>query len=303
MSRTLSIVAAILMLTVICGCARKPMEPETATAVEQGPSETLSVFVSIPPLAQFVERVGGQHVSVHVLVPPGASPATYEPTPSQMATLDDADLYFRIGVPFEEALIPRIRASMPDLKVVDLREGIELREIEGGEGGGGTKDPHIWLDPMLVVTQAETIANALTEADPDHASVYSENLAAFKADLRELDEEIARTLRPLRGTQILVFHPAYGYFADRYGLEQVPIEFQGREPSPRRLEEIIAFARERKISAIFVQQQFSTHSAEAIAREIGASVVTLDPLARDWFGSMRQMAERLRAEAGAPDAG
>ncbi len=303
MSRTLSIVAAILMLTVICGCAREPMEPEAGTAVEQGQSETLSVFVSIPPQAQFVERVGGQHVSVHVLVPPGASPATYEPAPSQIAALDDADLYFRIGVPFEEALIPRIRASMPDLKIVDLREGIELREIEGGEGGRGTKDPHIWLDPMLVVTQAETIANALTQADPDHASVYSENLAAFKADLRELDEEIARTLRPLRGTQILVFHPAYGYFADRYGLEQVPIEFQGREPSPRRLEEIIAFAREREISAIFVQQQFSTRSAEAIAREIGASVVTLDPLARDWFGSMRQMAERLRAEAGAPDAG
>lgn len=283
--------AALAALALLAaGCAREPgTEP-------QAPAATVRVCVSIPPQAFFVERIGGERVSVEVLVGPGQSPATYEPTPTQMAALDEADVYFRIGVPFEDALMDRISASMPDLNVVDLRRGITLRPIagHGHDHGHGRLDPHTWLDPRLAAVQARTIEQELAGLDPAGAGIYAAGLAALEAELRQVDAQVAAQLEPVKGRQLFVFHPAFGYFADAYGLVQVPIEIEGREPAPRELEEVIELARSRGIRAIFIQPEFSDASARAIASELGAQVVRIDPLARDYLANLREMARKIR---------
>jgi len=253
----------------------------------------LAAVVSIPPQAYFLERLGGDHVAVEVLVAPGQSPATYEPAPSQMVALDEADVYFRIGVPFETALLRKLAASLPHLNVVDTRRGIALRPIEDAHHGGGP-DPHIWLDPRADKTQARTMRDELVRLDPDHAADYDRNLAALDADLDRVDREIARTLAPLKGREILVFHPAYGYFADAYGLKQTAIEMEGKEPSAAHLAAVVERAKETGVKVIFVQPQFSTAAAEAIAKEIGGAVVPMDPMARDVLGNLEAMAETIK---------
>jgi len=276
------------------GCRAREAEAPLGTSDGRA---ALSVFVSIPPQAYSVARVGGERVTVGVLVRPGQSPATYEPTPTQMVALTEADVFFRIGVPFENGLMARLEASTPDLNVVDTRRGIDLRPMDAdghGDAHEAAKDPHIWLAPQLVIVQARTVCDELRRLDAAGAGEYEANLQALVADLEALDREIAETLAPLRGGEILVFHPSYGYFADAYGLKQVAVEVEGKEPSPRQLQAIISRARDRNVRVIFVQPEFATTSADAIAREIGATVVPLDPLARDYMANLRDMARRIR---------
>lgn len=286
------VAAALMFALIAAGCARD--EPTDAPQPNRT-SAALSVCVSIPPQAFFVERIGGERVSVEVLVGPGQSPATYEPTPAQMAALDSADVFFRIGVPFEDALMDRISASMPQLRVVDLRERIDLQPIAGhsADHSHGRMDPHTWLDPKLAEVQAQSIHEELVRLDPDSSAVYDTNLAALRTDLMNLDAQIARTLEPVEGREMFVFHPAYGYFARAYGLEQAPIEIEGREPAPRELQEVIELAREEQFRAIFVQPQFSDASARAIADEVDAEIIRLDPLARDYVANLREIARKI----------
>lgn len=300
MRRLVPVIIAVIFLA---GGCRRPVKPPVAAPPES--RAIVNVVVSIDPQAYFVERIGGERVAVSVLVGPGQSPHTYEPTAGQMAELARADVYFRTGMPFEEGLLERITATRPDLNVVDLRTGVPLRDMEGHEGGEheheGGKDPHIWLAPRLVITQARTIRDELKRLDPEGADLYDENLRAFARELMALHAEIAEILRPVRGREIFVFHPSYGYFADAFGLKQVAVEVEGKEPTPRELQAIIARARAAGARAIFVQPQFATTSAQAIAREIGAKVVPLDPLARDWPNNLRAMAHAI-VEALAPRA-
>jgi len=260
------------------------------------------IFVSILPQAYFVERIiGPGHEEcktqekplwrVEVMVKSGQTPETYEPTPKQMASLAEAKIYFAIGVPFEQVWIDRIKANNTNLKIVDTREGIQIRR----------KDPHIWLDPILVKIQARTIAEALTEIDPAHTADYQSNLAEFLADLDKIHREITKILDCVENRVFLVFHPAWGYFAERYRLRQLAVEVEGKEPSPRGL---AAFIEQSKAlidagqtgKTIFVQKQFSTKSAEIVAEAIGAQLITLDPLARDYLCSLRLTAETIARE-------
>lgn len=303
-SRTAGALILLLPIAFAAGCARPPLaeSPDAAPSAahtQAAADSKLSVVVSIPPQAYFVERVGGERVAVETIAGPGEDPHTFEPTARRMAALTAADIYFRIGVPFEETLVAKLAASAPGLRIVDTRAGITLRPMASGHDHAGHADddhmdPHTWLDPRLAATQAETIAAELTRADPAGADVYSPNLAALKADLDALHRELEEALRPLRGSTILVFHPAFGYFAERYGLRQVAVEVEGKEPSPRQLAELIALARDTDTRVVFVQPQFSTKSAQAIAREIGGTVVPLDPLARDYLANLRAIAEAIR---------
>jgi zinc transport system substrate-binding protein len=298
--------AAVALLAT--GCPTPQSSEEQADGPSVAPASALSVCVSIPPQAFLVERIGGEHVSVEVLVGPGQSPATYEPTPAQMAGLDGADVFFRIGVPFEDALMDRISASMPDLDVVDLREGIELQAVDGAHGHGdehahgshGRMDPHTWMDPDLVTTQARTIERKLAALAPDSGDEFEANLDDLVADLQALDGEVAEMLEPVEGRRMFVFHPAYGYFARAYGLEQVPVEIEGREPGPRELQSFMELARREDFGAIFVQPQFSDSAARAIAAEVGVDVVRLDPLARDYLANLREIAREVREGLAAP---
>ena len=277
----------------------------------RAPGDRLSVFVSILPQVYFLERVGGDRVHVSVMVGPGQSPATYEPRPKQMAGLSRADLYFRIGVPFESIWIDRISKANPQVKMVDTGRGIErlpMKALHHHRQGprlehaghqdehdqeGGTKDPHIWLSPRLVKKQAENIFDALVASDPAHRAYYQENLKAFHDDLDDMDRDIRGMLGHLRTRRFMVFHPSWGYFARDYGLEQVPIEIEGKEPSARDLAYLIRTAKDQGIRVIFVQKQFSKQSAEAVADAIAGRVVQIDPLSIDYMNNMRQIAETL----------
>jgi len=281
-----------------------------ATA-QRPPPGPIRVAVSILPQAYFVERVGGSRVQVQVLVGPGQSPHAFEPTPRQLEDLSRAQVYFRVGIDFEEALVPRIEQMFRSVRIVDTRKDIPLRTMtaaethadpgrdehahEPGEPRAGRPDPHIWLNPLYVKTQAETICDALGKLDPAQADEFRKNLAAFQADLDRVHAQIADTLAPLRGREIFVFHPAFGYFTDAYGLKQVPVEIEGKEPTARELTRLIGRARAAGVKVIFVQPQFSPKSAAAVAETIGGAVVPMDDLPRDYLKNLEDMAAKVRA--------
>ncbi len=256
----------------------------------------LRVFVSIEPQAFFVQKVGDGHVEVEVLVRPGQSPATYAPTPQQVVRLSQADVYFRIGVPFEGALLSKLAGTAERLRIVDTRRGIELRRLGGDPNG--PLDPHVWMSPRLVKVQARTICDELCRLDPAHADQFRENLAAFLTALDALDARIAKALAPLRGEAVLVFHPAYGYFTDAYGLRQVAVEAGGKAPGAKRLVQLIEWAKREGVKVVFVQPQFSERTARAVAEAIGAVVIALDPLARDYLANMERIARAVERALG-----
>ncbi|MDY6851451.1 MAG: zinc ABC transporter substrate-binding protein [Thermodesulfobacteriota bacterium] len=262
--------------------------------------EVMNAAVSIPPQSYFVERLCRDRVKVLVMVRPGESPATYEPTPKQMAKLGRTRVYFRIGVPFENVFLPKLKRNYPDLLIVDTRRGIKLRAMAGGgedrhEHGRAGLDPHIWMSPRLVGIQAVTICGELKRLDPNHANEFEANLKAFQADLNAMDARITRVLAPLKGRTLFVFHPAYGYFAEAYGLKQKAIELEGKEPGPKSLIRIINQAKQEGGRVIFVQPQFSRQSAKTIAEAIGGAVIPLDPLAKDYLKNLGEMADRIAA--------
>lgn len=268
-----------------------------STSAADKEHQRLKVFVSILPQAYFVERVGGRHVDIEVMVGPGQSPAVYEPTPKQMTLLAQSDVYFRIGVPFEDRLLNKASGTMGGLNIVDTRRGIRLRYMEASRrqesSGQGRKDPHTWLDPELVKIQSKNICEELKRLDSLNAPEFEENLRVFHSDLDSLDGKIARVLAPLEGREFFIFHPTCGYFADRYGLKQVPIETEGKEPSARQISSLIEKAGNAKIRCIFIQPQFSAKGAEAIARAIGGTVVEIDALARDYLRNLEDIANAL----------
>ena len=280
----------------------------------------IAVFVSIAPQKYFVQQIGKDFVDVQVMVPPGADPHTYEPKPKQMVALAKAQLYFAIGVEFEKARLKKISSANPQMKVIYTDQGIRKipmqasqhhaeekndengkhqteAENESGDGqhAHGGLDPHIWLSPPLVMKQAKTILTALQEVDPAHHAIYQANYEAFSAEIADLDAELRNVFAGKQGLEFIVFHPAWGYFAHAYGLEQVPVEIEGKNPKPAQLTELIKNAKEKNIKVIFVQPQFSAKSAELIAREIDGQVVSADPLAEDWANNLRVVANKFRA--------
>ncbi len=269
------------------GCGRSP------PAEGRSP---LIAFASIPPLQDFVRQVGGERVQAEVLVEPGQEPHTYEPTPRQVAALARARLFFLSGFPFENALVPRLRSTMPDLAIVDTREGIALRPF--AEEGG--LDPHVWMSPPLALRQTRTIRDALVRADPAGAEAYRANFERFASRLEEAHGELARALAPLAGRELLVYHPAFGYFAAEYGLKQVAVQMGGKEPTARQLAGLIRLARERGIRVVFVQPQFSPAGAQAVAEAIGGAVVPLDDLPHDYLANLRDLSDKVREGLAAP---
>ena len=273
----------------------------------------LKVFVSVPPQRTFVEQVGGDYVQVRIMVKPEHNPATYDPTPQQITALATTDLYIRTGVPFEKAWMSRIRAANPHMRVVDARQGIDVRELDRHEhtkadprapveGHGhadepeSERDPHVWTSPPLVKHMSLNIRDALAELDPSNGPHYAHNQKTFAAELDALDRDIRKLLKDIPTRRFMVFHPAWGYFADTYGLTQIPIEKAGREPGGRTLAALIEQTRGENVRVIFVQPQFNTRPAERVAHAIGGRVVAIDPLSPNYADNLRRVA-RVIAEA------
>ena len=268
----------------------------------------MPVAVSIIPQKYFVDRIGGHLVNVEVMVPPGATPEQYEPKPKQMTAVSNSKIYFACGVPFETIWLPRIEAANPKMLVVHTEKGIQKRQIEShsdenhaGHSGGAhdedeAGDPHIWLSPPLVMLQARAIFTSLAARDPQNRQSYEANYRDFVSELVDLDLSIWRLFQSKReSVAFLVFHPAWGYFADAYGLTQVPVQVEGKEPRAKDLDSVIKRARELHIKTIFVQPQYSPQSAQTIADAIGGKLVYADDLAPDWAKNLRQVAGDIAA--------
>ncbi len=273
----------------------------------------MNVTVSIVPQAYFVQQIAGDLAEVSVMVLPGASPANYEPKPNQMKALSASTVYFAVGVPFETTWLDKIHAANPDMTVIATQDGVTKvpmarhlhdpadKHAKGhhghdhGHGASTILDPHIWLAPDLVKIQAQNICKGLVAADPAHRATYEKNLEAFEKRLAHMDASI-RTILGDTSTRnrFLVFHPAWGYFAEAYGLEQIPVEIEGKSPSPRELGSLIKLARTYRINTVFVQPQFSQKSATVIAGAIDGKVVRLDPLAEDWTTNLEKATRAIK---------
>jgi zinc transport system substrate-binding protein len=257
-------------------------------------SDKLGVMVTVLPQVEFVEAVGGDRVEAAAMVPPGANPHTYEVTPAQMARLGRAKLYIKVGSPlqFETTWMDKLAAQNSGMKIVDSGKGIALMESADPDEPGS--DPHTWTSPRNVKTMANNICEALAQADPAGRTYYEKNRDDYLQKLDRLDSDIATALEGEQGRSFIVYHPAWGYFARDYGLEQLGIEREGKEPQAAYMARLIGEARDKNIKVIFVSPQFDTRSAEAIAREINGKVVSIDPEARDYLDNMRRVADAFR---------
>lgn len=292
--------------------------------VTSGPAQAgIRIVAGIEPVKFFVEQIGGDLVEVSALVGAGADPHTYEPKPSQMRAVTEADLLFAVGIGFERNWIPRFKSANTNLRVVHLDKGItkipmvahanhdedgekhhvhgdtyhdeHAEELHGHDHGDGM-DPHIWTSPRLVKQMAATIVGALLKVDPGHKQVYQANHDVFVKRVDALNQELKEILGGLPDhAQFMVYHPAWGYFAKEYHLKQLPVEMEGKAPGPRQLVELIRHAKKHHIKVMFVQPQFSKRAAQTIAKEIGGQVVEADPLAYDWLGNLRRVGGAFRA--------
>lgn len=282
------------------------------------------VTVSILPQKYFVEKIAKDKIDINVMVKPGFSPATYEPKTSQMRKLAKSEVYFAIGVPFEKVWLEKFKNANSNMKIVDTAKGIEKiqmakhehheeehdhdahHEEEHGHDAHHEEehdhdvhhehaglDPHIWLDPILVKTQAKNIYKTLIQIDEKNKNFYKVNYEEFIKELDELYLQLKTVLKPVKGKAFMVFHPSWGYFAKRFDLEQIAVEVQGKEPKPNQLVELINEAKEHNIKVVFVAPQFSQKSAKVIASNIKGDAVVMNPLEENLKTSLLNTAKQI----------
>ena len=269
----------------------------------------IGVLVTIVPQAEMLEGIGGEFVDVTIMVPPGESPHSFEPTPEQMKKVAQATAYFKVGsgVEFEVVHMDTILEQNSDLQVFDCSEDISVisfdqhygnedhhEEEEEHDHDGGT-DPHIWTSPVYFKEMAEVVYNGLIEIDPDHQENYYENYQAYLSKLDTLHANVSNLLEPYENKSFMVYHPAWGYFGDTYHLKMIAIEDEGKQPGPAGIDAIISQAKEENITVIFVAPQFDTSNAETIASEIGGNVVFANPLMTNYEQTITTLAEDMLA--------
>lgn len=312
MRNFLLVLILFFLAGMVTSCGKQEHPAGGPAGRPNGGSGKLDVATTILPVADFIKNVGGEKVAVTVLVPPGASVHTYEPTPGQMSALAKSRVYFMVGsgVEFELAWMKKIIENNKNLEVVDCSRGIQLIDLEasGPEGGAEDhgskdaknlppdkeghkehqgKDPHIWLSLKNARVMVENVCAGLVQADPANKDYYVRNKENYLRELDQLDREIEESLKKVQKRIFLVFHPAWGYFARDYQLKQIAVEVAGKEPSAKDLAAIIDTAKKEGIRTVFASPQFNPQSAEVIAREIGGQVVFIDPLPENYIQNMR----------------
>lgn len=278
--------ACCLLAASGCGSSSKAASSGTASAAA---SEKPIIAVTIVPEQTFVKAVCGNLAEVITMVPPGNSPENYEPTPEEMKKFSKASLYFSIGVPTEKA---NILPNVGNVKVVSLQEKVAAvyseRKFESGE-----RDPHIWLSPKRVKVMIKTIAQELSTMDAANKTTYEKNADAYIKQLDEVDKDISSALKNVKNKKFIVFHPAFGYLAEDYGLTMYSLEEDGKEATPQHLQEMIDLAKKEKIKVIFYQEEIDSSQSKAFAEEIGGKTIQLAPLAADYIGNLKKMAQTM----------
>lgn len=257
----------------------------SCTCEAEQSSDRLQIMVVIPPQQYFVERVAGDRAEVTVLLPPGANPHTYEPRPADLAVLSRADIYFQLGLPFEEAWLPRLRSAETSTRFIDMLADIDL--IMDDEHNHGHHNPHVWLSARSARTITGNIARELSDIDPQYARQYQENARDFIAELDALDAEFAERLRPFNRRTLLMHHPAWVYFARDYDLTILAIEEHGSEPGAGRMADVIEQARRLNLRTVFVQPTINPRTADMVAGDIQGRIVVLENLSYEWEQNMR----------------
>lgn len=264
--------AAIVVSLVLAACGSGAVERDASPGAE------LRVAVSIYPLAEAAERVGGERVDVEDLTPPGAEPHDIEPSSRQVDVLLDADAVIYLGRGFQPAVAELVgRASGEPL---DILEGMDLRRAGSDDHGDGAVDPHVWLDPLRMTVIVDRVEALFVRLDPDGAEGYRERAGSYRTELRALHGEYSAALDDCERRFVLVSHDAFGYLGDRYDLEQEAVSGLSpeAEPDPKRLAELADLARERGATTVFTETRASSRTAETLAREADLEVATLDPL-------------------------
>ncbi|MGQ8337129.1 metal ABC transporter solute-binding protein, Zn/Mn family [Sunxiuqinia sp. A32] len=278
------LLAIVLIFTLACTSQKNGSKP--------------ILMVSIRPQKHFVEKIAGDSFHIEVIIPPGTSPATYSLLPSQMKQLAEAKAWLRIGrIGFEEAWHEKIEDGNPNLKVFNTSESADwiaaLREEHGDHVHLGGIDPHLWMSPAEVKKIAEHTADALIELQPENKNVFLQNLTQFKKDIEQLDADLKSKFAGVENRTFLTFHPALTYLARDYGLEQMALEIQGKEPSPRYLSELVKQSREKNIHVVFIQKEFDRENAMQLARDIDGEVVQIDPLNEEWEEQLLTIADKI----------
>ncbi len=256
------------------------------------------VSVSILPQQYMVQRIAGDNFRVNVLVPPGAGPETYEPTPGQMRDVANSLLYFSVGyIDFERTIFHNMMRGNDGPLMVDTSEGMDMIASEIVDHGDHVHlygvDPHIWLSVPGARIQAGNMTRALIGIDPENSDFYLDNYEEFAGELDSLHESLTEMFSGSKRKTFLVFHPALGYFARDYGLEQVSVEQDGKSPTAANMRKIVDLARQEGISDIFIQMEFERENAKAVARELGGNVIEINPLSADWLGAIEDLANKL----------
>ena len=262
----------------------------------------IKIVTTIPPLAFFIENIGGEKVEIETLVPPMGNPHTYEPTHKQMSILSRADLFVKAGsgIEFELLWMERLidlNSGMPvcdsseSIHLIDMADNEHEEEEESGHHHHHHKDPHIWLSPGNAVMMSKNILGAIIDIDPHNSEYYENNCRRLINNLQSLKKDISNRLKNVKNRQFYIFHPAWGYFARDFSLTQIPVEYSGKEPTPARMANLIKRARKENIRVIFTSPQFSKKNAEVIAREIDGRVDFIDPMAGDYINNLEKTAQ------------
>jgi zinc transport system substrate-binding protein len=282
-------ICLFLTALLLGGCQQKPT-----------PIQEKTILVSIAPYAFFVHRIAGEDLAVMTLIPEGANPHLYEPTPKEVEKIRGAKLWVRLGESFDDKVLKVMVEQNPDMQIVPVTDGITLLSSCEEEGvhhnhsscshSNEGKDFHIWLSPRLAKTQAQTIAQALIESFPEHRATYESRLQAFLEELDQLDREIVSLLADRQGDAILVSHPSFAYFCRDYGLVQLSVETEGKDPLPQQVTALLEEARRYQVSIVFLEPQFSNKGAVLIADRLNVPTVMVDPLSQDYLDNLRSIA-------------
>jgi len=297
MYKLTSLILVILSFLFTVSCTSKQ------TDVKKG--GVLKVTVSILPQKFIVEQIGKEKVSVNVMVPPAASPETYEPEPKKMMELKQSAIYFLIGMPFESSSFEKIKDEYKNVIFLKMQERIKLKGADGHhhhhhhhhEGDAPCDhdgDPHIWLDPAYLIILSENAASGLIKADPGNREFYVRNLTALKREIQTLHDELVDIFKDSRGKSFVVYHPAWGYFAERFGIKQVAVETEGKEPSASEMAKQIDFIKKNGVKHIFSQPSSPETVINSISSQTGTEIIMIDPLREDVIRNIKESANAIR---------
>jgi len=266
-----------------------------------------TIALSILPQQYFVQRIAGDLVHSVVLVGEGQSPHSYEPTPSQMATLAKAEAWILSGTDFEQVLEDKVSSLYPNLLLVDGTQGVTFRSLEAHghdehghalDGDSLERDRHTWLGWESAKILASHVLETAITLVPEQRVLLESNYKQLVSDIDEVFLSLKKKLAPLAGRKVFVYHPSFGYFFDEFDIVQEAVEIGGKEPTAKDLSALIEKAKSEKAVALFVQKQFPLASAQTVAKAAGARVLALDPLAPDWMENIRQMGAALLSTLG-----